>query len=178
MSRFARPRAVVLVWFAGMFIATAGFVGAVSVDYGKVLLVKSEVESVAQDAAVAAARSYDQAAATGALLLDARTATLTAQDIVTAATVGKNLHGASNVKVSVNVTQPDGFWWENGQAPPRVTVTITYDVADLLLMDLFAATTPGGAKTLVSGTAVSSAVICLPGSNPDTLNGACVRSAS
>jgi hypothetical protein len=199
MIRRARARrGVVLIWFAGMFLATAGFTGALAVDYGKVLLIRSQVELVTQDASVAAARAYRVAGINdGDLLLDdaANGQVDTIVDgIVSSAVNSGQLKHAVNLAWSWDVTQganPDqysGQWWCTSamnpscpvtpQPPPRVTVTITYQIGDLLMMDLFEATTPDGTKTSMTGKSTASAVICIPGQNPDTFKGTCTRSAS
>jgi hypothetical protein len=199
MIRRARAhRGVVLIWFAGMFLATAGFTGALAIDYGKVLLIRSQVELVSQDAAVAAARAYKTVGVDdGDLLLDDAAngkVDIVVDGIVQSAIDSGQLKNATKIAWAWDVTQganPDqysGQWWctsavratcpVNPLPPPRVTVTITYKIGDLVMMDLFEATTPDGSKSSMSGTSTSSAVICIPGQNPDTFKGSCARSAS
>jgi uncharacterized membrane protein len=182
-----RRRAAALLFFAGVFLLSAGFTGAVSVDYGQILFARSEIRATAEDAAVAAAREYatDETLPVGALLLNEAQATARVQEAFDLAVSQESIRRAQVTSVTVtfeNNATANATWFEGAtQATaraPRVVVTVEYSVSGLLLMDLFDAVDGDGGSTIQTGTQVASAVICVPGLNPDTLGGACARSDS
>jgi len=178
-------RGAALLFFAGIFLLSAGFTGALAVDYGQVLFARSEVRTVAEDAAIAAAREYatGETLPVGALLLDETKATARAIEVLQSAVDQGSINRATYESVIVTFqNNATPLWFEDATPAtaraPRVVVTVTYRVTDLLLMDLFEAVGSDGAKSAKTGTQVASAVICVPGLNPDTLDGACARSDS
>lgn len=182
-------RAVALLWFVMIFLITASFVGAIAIDYGQVLFARSQVRSVAADAALQAAKRYQvsDALPIGALLLDEDAARAAVNEVLDTAAAQGAVRKAKITKVSVrfeNNGVENASWAvissENPDIKPvvpRVVVSVTYEVTDLALMDTFAAVS-NGVKTVITTTIAQSAVICVPGMNPDTLHGACARSAS
>lgn len=183
-------RAVAMLWFAAIFLVVAGLIGGFAIDYGQVLFARSEIQSIADDAAIAAAREYYNAESMpqGTLLLDQTAAEARAKDLIqTALDNGSIKRTEFSVSTDVSVTfqnneQDNGTWWDGAMPStakaPRVIVTVRYKVTDLMLLDLFSAVSGNGTKTVINGTYVGSAVICVPGLNPDTLDGACARSDS
>ncbi len=178
-----RRRGAVLIWFTGVFLTTFTFVGLISVDYGHVIYARSEIRAVATDAALQAARQYqeDPSSEQAPLLLDetaARDAVAAAVQSVTDLKILRKTT-ITATKVTFENNEPGNeLWFEQPPSQmrvPRVVVSITYEIRDLSLLDL-GLTLLGEADTTLSGTITASAVICLPGFNPDTLNGACQRS--
>ena len=181
-------RAVAMLWFAAIFLVTSGLIGGFAVDYGQVLFARSEIQSITDDAAVAAAREYydEELMPEGTLLLDEGRAAAQAKEVIQTALDNRSIR-RTEFSVATDVTvafqnNDNGTWWDGATAStakaPRVVVTVRYKVSDLMLLDLFSAIGGDGAKTVIEGTYVGSAVICVPGLNPDTLDGACARSDS
>lgn len=182
-------RAVVMLWFAMIFLATASFVGTIAIDYGQVLFARSQVQVVATDAALQASKSYQvsDSLPSGALLIDEEAARLTVQRVLDKAIEQGAIQKAKVTKLIVTFANndPSNYAWaataaenpDSTPAVPRVSVSLTYEVTDLSMMDLFAAVS-SGVKTVITSTITKSAVICVPGLNPDTLHGVCARSGS
>jgi hypothetical protein len=178
-----------MLWFVMIFLVTGSFVGALAIDYGQVLFARSQVQAVTTDAALRASKSYQvsDSLPSGALLLDEDAAREVVRQTMDLAVAQGAIQKAKilNVKVTFENNDPSNYAWaaiatENPTitpAVPRVYVAVTYEVTDLAMMDLFAAVSRG-VKTVIVTTMTKDAAICVPGLNPDTVNGVCARSGS
>jgi Flp pilus assembly protein TadG len=182
MMRPRRRRGAVLIWFAGAFLTMFSFTGLVAIDFGQVIYSRSEIKTVASDAALRGAREYlqDTSSEQAPLLMDEAAARAVVAEIVKSA---QDLGAVRKARItSTTVTfqnnEPtNALWFEQPASQmrvPRVVVTISYEVPGLVMLDLGMALL-GKRSEVVTGTIVASAVICVPGLNPDTLQGACQR---
>lgn len=176
--RRRRRRGAVFLWFLLIALVTVGLVGVISIDTSRIFVARRQAQEFASATALGSTRLYQP----GAPLLDEAAI----RQFVSTSFADMKAAGAfsaiSNIQpgdVTVVVSDNADPAWPDRTPPrpPRVTVTLRYQIADLSFLDLVGALLGNDSNTVVDGTSRSEAIVCRPGANPTTADGSCTRSA-